>query len=277
MKKCKNIECSNETLNNRVYCSLKCRNYYVNKYLRDYTKNGESISNKAKNSYLLSPKKCKKCNGVITYEYRERDYCSKKCSSSCTNINRKGIKYNMSSNGIDVLRKSAYNKLHHINYDGYTKIINEYNENPKICPNCSKPIEYLKRKLLHCSKKCLKEYRRKCIDKFLLYKSDSKFKFNLKDYPEEFDFSLIEKYGWYSPSNSKKPNIGGVSRDHKISISEGFLLGIDAKLISHPANCELMIHSDNISKNKKSTLSLDELISKIMEWDLKYKNKQSGL
>jgi hypothetical protein len=59
MKKCKNIECSNETLNNRVYCSLKCRNYYVNKYLRDYTKNGESISNKAKNSYLLSPKKCK--------------------------------------------------------------------------------------------------------------------------------------------------------------------------------------------------------------------------
>ena len=36
--KCKNIECVNMTIGKRVYCSLVCRNYYVNKYLRDYTK-----------------------------------------------------------------------------------------------------------------------------------------------------------------------------------------------------------------------------------------------
>ena len=109
-------------------------------------------------------------------------------------------------------------------------------------------------------------------DKFLNYKSDTSFKFSLNEYPDEFDFDLIEKYGWYSPSNSKKPNIGGVSRDHMLSVKEGFKFGIDPKLLAHPANCQLMVHSDNISKNKKSSLTLDELMVRIDEWVLKYKN-----
>ena len=57
-----------------------------------------------------------------------------------------------------------------------------------------------------------------------------------------------------------------------ISVKEGFKLGIEPKLLNHPANCQLMVHSDNISKNKKSSLTLDELIFRINEWDLKYKN-----
>ena len=36
MKKCKNIECNKEIEKNRIYCSFKCRNFYVNKNLRDY-------------------------------------------------------------------------------------------------------------------------------------------------------------------------------------------------------------------------------------------------
>ena len=51
MGKCKNVECNNETEGKNLYCSLSCRNYYVNKYLRDYTKNGDAISQKAKNTY----------------------------------------------------------------------------------------------------------------------------------------------------------------------------------------------------------------------------------
>lgn len=270
MGKCKNIDCCNETEGKRVYCSLTCRNYYVNKYLRDYSKNGEGITEKSKNNYLLSPKKCKKCDNDIVYENRESDYCSRECSLSNANAKRKGIKYNMTIEGSEILRKSAYNKLHNVTYDKQINLIKVYNDNPKLCPNCSKPIEYLKRKLFYCSKTCLKGYRRKDKDEFLIYKSDASFKFSLNDYPDAFDFSLIEKHGWYSPSNSKKPNIGGVSRDHMISVKEGFRLDIDPKLLSHPANCQLMIHSDNISKNKKSSLTLEELILKIGGWDLKY-------
>ena len=270
MGKCKNIDCCNDTEGKRVYCSLTCRNYYVNKYLRDYSKNGEGISEKAKNGYLLSPKKCKKCNNVISYEKRESDYCSRECSSANANVNRKGIKHNMTIEGREILRKSAYNKLHNVTYDKQINVIKFYEENPKLCPNCSTPIEYLNRKLHYCSKQCRKEHNRKNMNIFAIYKSDASFKFSLNEFPDEFDFNLIKKYGWYSPFNSKKPNIGGVSRDHMISIKEGFKLGIDAKLLSHPANCQLMVHSDNISKNKKSSLTLDELINRISEWDLKY-------
>ena len=28
------------------------------------------------------------------------------------------------------------------------------------------------------------------------YRADCKFKFNLKDYPDEFDFDLIKQFGW---------------------------------------------------------------------------------
>ena len=105
------------------------------------------------------------------------------------------------------------------------------------------------------------------MDEYQKYKQDCLFKFNLADYPEHFDFSLIEKYGWYSPTN-KKNNLEGVSRDHMLSVREGFELGIDPKLISHPANCRLMKHTDNISKNKKSVITVEELLEKIKEFDV---------
>ena len=263
MGKCKNIECCNETEGKRVYCSLTCRNYYVNKYLRDYTKNGEGISDKAKNNYLLSPKKCKNCGTDINYDYRESDYCSKICSSACANINRKGIKLKMTDGGLKNISIS--------NRERYGNKFGEYELKPNTCHNCNNELEFNKRFNKYCSKSCLKEDRRKNRDLYLNYKSDSSFKFSLNEYPDEFDFSLIEKYGWYSPSNSKKPNIGGVSRDHMISVKEGFKLGFDAKLLAHPANCQLMVHSDNISKNKKSSLTIEELTVRINEWDLKYK------
>jgi hypothetical protein len=264
MGKCKNVECCNETEGKRVYCSLTCRNYYVNKYLRDYTKNGNGISEKAKNNYLLSPKKCKNCNSDIAYDNRESDYCSKTCSSACANIDRKGIKLKMTTEGLKNI--SISNRERHGNKNG------EYELNPNLCKNCNNGLIFTKRFNTYCSKTCLKEHRRKDKDEFLIYKSDSSFKFSLNEYPDRFDFYLIEKYGWYSPSNSKKPNIGGVSRDHMISVKEGFKLGINPKLLAHPANCKLMIHSDNISKNKNSSITLEELIVKINEWDLKYEN-----
>ena len=55
-----------------------------------------------------------------------------------------------------------------------------------------------------------------------------------------------------------------------ISVREGFELGIDPSLISHPANCRLIKHTDNISKNKKSILTLDELIERIKIFNSKY-------
>ena len=139
----------------------------------------------------------------------------------------------------------------------------------KICLYCNKEFDGI-RKRIYCSKKCSKEDRKTRTD-YLLYKEECKFKFNVWDYPAEFDLNLIYKYGWYKPVN-RGNNINGISRDHRISIKYGWENNIDAKIISHPANCKLMVHSDNISKNKRCSIFLNELKKEIIKWNEKYIN-----
>ena len=115
----------------------------------------------------------------------------------------------------------------------------------------------------------IKSFISQVMNSLVRYRMDCKFNFNLADYKEEFDFKLVKEYGWYSPSN-KKNNLGGVSRDHMFSIREGFEMNIDPKILSHPANCQLLIHSKNISKHRKSSITLEELLTKIEEFDKKY-------
>lgn len=270
MCKCKNVECENKTENGKVYCSLSCRNYYVNKYLRDYSKNSIGLAKEVTEEYNNNPKYClnSNCGCRIPYEQRRNNFCSKSCGISISNKNKIGKAHKISDIGKENIIKANF--IRNFNKHGY--LLGEYEKKPNKCSVCNSDLSFKKRNNKFCSKICLKNFRRKDMDKFLIYKKDASFKFSLNQYPNEFDFSLIEKYGWYSPSNSKKPNINGVSRDHMVSIKEGFNLGIDPSLLAHPANCKLMVHNDNISKNKKSSLTIIELNDKINEWNIKYNN-----
>ena len=101
------------------------------------------------------------------------------------------------------------------------------------------------------------------------YRADCAFKFNLSDYPTEFDFTLIESYGWYKPTN-KGNNLIGISRDHAVSIRYGFDHSLPTVHLAHPAKTILMQHSKNVSKGKKISLSYEELLERIEAWDKKY-------
>ena len=253
--KCKNIECSNETINNRVYCSLTCRNVYVNKYMRNYDKYSNTIKEKndiKEIEYLKSPKLCK-CGEIIPFSKKENEYCNKSCRATFVNGQRDYSNWN------DNIRKGIYRYL----IDNGIK--SEIEIGNKKCKGCDILFKRSSGRIF-CTNECRINFRRKDMTAFNIYKKETNFKFNLADYPDKFDFSLIEKYGWYSPSN-KNNNLGGVSRDHMLSVREGFELGIDPKLLSHPANCKLMIHNENVSKNKKSSISLDDLIQRIKYFD----------
>jgi hypothetical protein len=107
------------------------------------------------------------------------------------------------------------------------------------------------------------------------YRARASFKFNVYDYPTEFNLKLIKKYGWYSPNGykkrNKKVNLSGVSRDHLYSILDGFKNNINSKILSHPANCKIVEHyKNNTSKGSKSSITLEELHEKIRLWDKKY-------
>ena len=91
------------------------------------------------------------------------------------------------------------------------------------------------------------------------------FKFNIYEYPERFDLDLIKKYGWYKVKN-RGDNPNGVNRDHMYSKIEGFRNKIDPSLISHPANCVLILHKENLNKNRKCSITLEELKERIKKW-----------
>lgn len=97
----------------------------------------------------------------------------------------------------------------------------------------------------------------------------------MNDFPCEFDFNLIERYGWYKSTN-RGNNLIGVSRDHMYSISKGFEDNIDPEIISHPANCKLLKHTDNNLKNGSCSITLEKLFEKIKLWDNKYR-KNGGV
>jgi len=259
--KCKNTDCPNEVIGKRQYCSLTCRNVYVNKHLRNYDKVSETLKNKRKEKeeeYLKLPKYCKFCGEIIPFEKRDNTYCNSSCMASATNPNK-------NHTWGDKIRDGIYNYLisNGIRKEGEIGLFK------KKCIGCDCEFSNKRNDVKYCSPECRKRYKRRHLNEYQKYRLDCNFRFNLSDYPDYFDFSLIEKYGWYSPTN-KKNNLEGVSRDHIFSVREGFELGIDPKIISHPANCRLMKHTDNISKNKKSSITLEELLQKINEFDGKF-------
>jgi len=76
-------------------------------------------------------------------------------------------------------------------------------------------------------------------------------------------YDLLKKHGMYN----RKENLGGVVRDHRISVEYGFKNNIDPKIISHPANCEFLLHVSNARKTFKNSCSLEQLMEDIEKWD----------
>ena len=266
MKKCKNDLCDNLILDTKTYCSQSCRSVWTNKNLKDYTKVSQTIREKyikKENEYNKNPKYCKNCNKIIPYKDRRKLFCNHSCSATYSNKRREVKKYIISIDGKKGFQNFGY-KLKH-------KYIEIYDKNYKICPVCNKKIPYEKRKYKFCSNKCVSIQRKKVshLTEYQNYKSLCKFKFNVFNYPNEFDLNLIKKFGIYKAINNGN-NLNGISRDHKISITDGFRKGILPYYISHPANCELMVHTKNISKNKKSSINLDLLMENIKIWENKY-------
>lgn len=141
------------------------------------------------------------------------------------------------------------------------------------CNFCNNLFRKNRTKQKFCCLKCSIGFRtklkRNIRPAFANYRLDCSFKFNLADYPEEFDFKLVEQFGWYQAKN-RGNNLNGISRDHIVSVKYGFDNKIDPNVISHPANCQLIRHNENVSKGIKCKISVPQLLEKIEEWNNKY-------
>lgn len=222
----------NEKSNQRHFCSKKCYNEYRT---------------------INSINYCKFCGN----EVKSKTFCSNSCAASHNNKHRIVRERKFSNDGIKNIVNAREIKLN--------TLLIEYNKNPKFCIECYAILPYRNRNRKFCSIECKRKYERKNLNEYQKYYKECQFDFNLSDYPNEFDFSLIEKYGWYQAKNHGN-NLNGVSRDHMISIKYGFENKISSEIIRHPANCQLMIHNENVRKHKGCSITLDELLNRIDTW-----------
>ena len=96
------------------------------------------------------------------------------------------------------------------------------------------------------------------------YYTECKFQFPDKLLPYTKSSYLIGQYPWYNPHFPKE---NGLTKDHMISKNYGYWHKIDPYLISHPANCEIMLKDINSSKNSSCSITVDELIERVEWWN----------
>ena len=271
--------CEEELLvNPRVFANhmrwCKCNPNYKNILDSTRKKIKETSSNKFK-IYTLTCEVCGKEYEVRMTEHKYNsgkykrtcsDECAKKLTSLHTNKESKNnnIKLSINKKCNEIGTRRLFTR--------YCKCCGkEFTTNKpfqEVCSrNCSAKIKYLNT-ISDKLKNITTDYDKIKLMKEV-YSKEAKFKFNLSTYKEEFDFSLIQESGWYKASNHGN-NLKGISRDHMFAVINGFNELIDPYLISHPANCRLIIHTNNISKGANSILTYDELVKRVEDWNSKY-------
>lgn len=236
------------------FCSRTCQNRFISSK-NDY----KAIAIKLTKPIVLL--NCSRCQTEFKSDGK-KIFCGRSCAASFNNENRTKESR---------IRQSHLMKQKFLKGEIKTCFKPTVKLN-KICPFCAQEFEITvsHKKQIFCNIKCKRNFQSQ-NNEYQHYKNRCKFKFSLNSFPGEFDFKLIETFGWYSPTN-KKNNLQGVSRDHILSISDGWKNKIPPEIISHPANCQLLLQTKNASKHKLSSISLDDLNLKIKEWDLKYLN-----
>lgn len=203
---------------------------------------------------------CVVCNKEYTIKTSEaainkgkyRKTCSSNCSHRLTYLNS-----DKDARNNKISEKLQRAKNHNIVYTN-------------TCEFCGKQFVTKKKHQKCCSVSCAAKNRYK-TNKTIKneYKHACSFTFALNSFLDEFDFALVEQFGWYKAKNHGN-NLYGISRDHIFSQDDGLKYLIDPYIISHPANCRLLQHNKNASKHNKSDITIDDLILKIHQWHAKY-------
>jgi len=249
---CSCIYCKEVKSSKGIFTHVDRTHLNVTKYSTGY--NGKydilSIRHRSKiEKYLANPSKCIGCNTELDYSKRHNKFCSTSCSATYNNARKD---YSTFKPGPAAKVKELLNKQ---------------------CKCCGNIFETYKKNKIFCTTKCSIYFKNAPLrakrTEWQNYRADCQFRFNLKDYPAEFEFKLIEQYGWYQASN-RGNNLTGISRDHMVSCKYGFENNIPFEHIRHPANCKLITHNENSSKNKKNSITYEELLERIKNWDIKY-------
>jgi hypothetical protein len=136
------------------------------------------------------------------------------------------------------------------------------------CKQCRNSFVTTRSKKDFCNQSCaatfnnLKRVYKKRATVARPYREACTFNFKPELHPDKFDINLIRQVGWFN----RQTNPNGLVKDHMVSVAFGAANGIDASVINHPANCQLITYSENAAKFSKSSISLEELEERIKNW-----------
>lgn len=204
-----------------------------------------------KEKYLNNPIICLNCSAPIPYDRRYNKFCSHSCAATVSNKERIVKGYSLPPESRNKIRSKLS-----VYAGPYTKI------SIKQCKFCKTSFvtPSTTRSQVCCNCQHLKWKNNK--DQY-------SFKFNIFDYPDLFDLDELKALGWvaFGGKRGGKKNPNGLSRDHRVSVDEAKRHNYDPYYISHPLNCELMPHRENNKKKTKSSLSYNELVKIVNEYD----------
>lgn len=242
-------------MNDNIYKCKLCQQKFKNETLLSFhTKHSSNEVINKKNKGIIHIIK-KVLNKPDTYlPIHEDFYKTKSILEKNINID------NMSSNDINLFYKLGYSystmSVH------LSKTFNIKLKSPK-----DGRINYLKKNNLLSS------------DDYYNYRKECRFSFSVYNEPNIISYELLKTYKFSTPQN-KLPNELYIHRDHMYSVSDGFINNVDPKILSHPANCEIMLETNNIKKGSKSSITLEHLMFRINHWNdkslkIQYSNKNN--
>lgn len=269
-----------DTLKSRDIVSLncnQCHNYFNRtvKYIKYKLSQGQTV-------FYCSDSCAKKYRSTVAQEnntatctfckttFVKKSQSQTLCSKSCSNKNRTHSD----------LTKSKISKsllLHNTNPNHERKIITISKDKVRVNRRDLSDKMYCKIYICKC-KNCNsffshKSYRKFCTNCQSSYAQNGrarfKFKFNIYDYPDLFDLKSLYEIGWKSRRGDKS-NPNGMTRDHRVSVKDAIEYNYEPYYISHPLNCELMRMIDNQKKNASSSITYEELVKLVIEYDSKY-------
>lgn len=252
---CHRSECNNILTNSQSksgkFCSLRCAGLVTSKQ--------SGLDRKAHNieQYQANPKTCQSllCGKQMSYDKRHNKFCDSACSASTNNAKRtrslttkERIRDTLKGRPNTKTRKR--NKVFPDQIIGpYSKVYLRTCKATAVKFYSTNPKAYFSTDAIKAS---VVRYRQHCY-----------FRFNVEDYREQMDLNLADSFGWYD----QYTNQNGAAKDHMFSIADGFKLGIDPEIIRHPANCQILLQKANQSKGSKSSITLEELLKRINDWD----------
>jgi hypothetical protein len=245
--------------------------------------------------YQKTLKQCKQC-GETFKPGGSQLFCGHSCAASFSNAERVKNGYVVTEEHKQRTAKSVIKSLiskGHTPKKVRTNVIHRkikpviiYSK-PVIVPvhettkNASGPFSYIYTcSCKHCGIKFTSRIKKQYCDVHrTLYSNSSKagykFTFNVYYYPELFDIDLLNKVGWFSPGGTAGTwNINGLSRDHKVSVTESIKNNYDPFYITHPLNCQLMTHSENNKKKTQSSMSYNDLITLVDNYENKLADRR---